>query len=416
MQNPLSLLSHDGKKALANARRIAEQHNLPSVDSEALLLAALQAPASPARDALAALNVKVENMVARLSATIKLDARQADARSGEAQLSTDSVVILDEARAEAELHGVNFIDARLLILGMLRHSDSKAGQFLAQYGVTAEQFRERAKIKEAPPARLPNFSLPKIGSAVYGVSPIFIILLAFSACAGIFTYLGIGNVRLFMFFFVMGGWVISVCLHEFGHALIAYWGGDEDVAHQGYLTLDPLKYTHPFLSIVLPVIIMLMGGIGFPGGAVYINTHALKSPTFRSLVSAAGPFANLICAIVLSIPFTALGFFLEFKHAEFFEALGFLALLQITAMSLNLLPIPGLDGFGIVEPFLPSELVNGLNFIRPFGFILLFTLLSVDSPIQRAFWDGIWNVMTFINYDMAYYANEGVRLFIAWRR
>ncbi len=73
---------------------------------------------------------------------------------------------------------------------------------------------------------------------------------------------------------------MSLCLHEFGHALAAYLGGDTSVRDAGYLTLNPLKYSHPLLSIIMPVLFLMMGGIGLPGGAVYINRHALRSSTW----------------------------------------------------------------------------------------------------------------------------------------
>ena len=55
-----------------------------------------------------------------------------------------------------------------------------------------------------------------------------------------------------------------------------------------------------------------MGGIAFPGGAVYINIHALRKPNYRSLVSAAGPLANLLCLLLLALPFGKLPFLLYF--------------------------------------------------------------------------------------------------------
>ena len=77
--------------------------------------------------------------------------------------------------------------------------------------------------------------------------------------------------------FVCIGWNISVCLHEFGHAIVAYWGGDTSVKDKGYLTLNPLKYTDINLSLTLPLISVLMGGIPLPGAAVYINHHRLRN-------------------------------------------------------------------------------------------------------------------------------------------
>ena len=58
-----------------------------------------------------------------------------------------------------------------------------------------------------------------------------------------------------VFVFVIAGWVVSLCLHEFGHAFTAWKFGDRDIALRGYLDLDPRRYSHPVLSIVLPIAI-----------------------------------------------------------------------------------------------------------------------------------------------------------------
>jgi Zn-dependent protease len=248
-----------------------------------------------------------------------------------------------------------------------------------------------------------------------GISPIFISLVLFTVAMACFLYLGVGNnPRAFLIAFVMGGWIVSVALHEFGHAITAFWGGDESVEHKGYLTLNPLKYSNPFLSIILPVLMLLMGGIGFPGGAVYINTQALKKPNYRSLVSAAGPLANLLCVILLALPFDNIPFSLFFWSAPdaFLNGIAFLAFLQITAIIINLLPIPGLDGFGILEPFLPRDLVGFSSFVRPFGFVILYLFVFVDSPISDVFWNTVWIFTDLFSPNLAYYANEGLRMFL----
>src|SRR5262249_25868997 len=93
--------------------------------------------------------------------------------------------------------------------------------------------------------------------------------------------------NLVCFFIVTVLWIFSVCLHEFGHAIVAYYGGDTSVREKGYLTFNPLKYTHPVYSLLMPVIFMMLGGIGLPGGAVYINDQALRSRQWRTAVSLA---------------------------------------------------------------------------------------------------------------------------------
>src|SRR3972149_7312976 len=105
------------------------------------------------------------------------------------------------------------------------------------------------------------------------------------------------------FAIVLFGWIFSLCLHEFSHALVAYYGGDYTVREKGYLTFNPLKYTHPIYSLLFPMIFLLMGGIGLPGGAVYIETWRLKNRYWNSAVSLAGPMANLLLAIFLALVF-----------------------------------------------------------------------------------------------------------------
>ena len=71
---------------------------------------------------------------------------------------------------------------------------------------------------------------------------------------------------------------MSLCLHEYAHARTALHSGDISIGAKGYLTLNPLKYTHALLSIVLPVIFVIMGGIGLPGGAVFIERGRIQGP------------------------------------------------------------------------------------------------------------------------------------------
>lgn len=166
--------------------------------------------------------------------------------------------------------------------------------------------------------------------------------------------------NLLTFSIVIIGWVFSLCLHEFSHALVAYWGGDWTVREKGYLTFNPLKYTHPVFSLLLPLLFLLMGGIGLPGGAVYIETWRLRNDYWRSAVSLAGPMANVLVAIVLAIllNFTSVG------ATAFGPGLAFLAYLQIMAVVLNLIPVPPFDGYGVVEPFLSYNLRLKIEPIR----------------------------------------------------
>jgi len=363
----------------------------------------------------------VDNLAARISATIKLEAQEAAVLSGtKINLNSECESVLNASVVEAKQTGLNAIDELAMLFGMAQSPESKAGQILAQYFVTAEQVREQIIIiKEKPAPKKPIIAMPKTLTTGMrqGISPVFVCLALSTLVMACLLWLGVGDSpRALLIIFVLLGWIVSVALHEFGHAIVAHWGGDESVEEKGYLTLNPLKYSNPILSIVLPIFFLLIGGIGLPGGAVYINIHALRKPYYRSLVSAAGPLANLLFTALLIFPFGILPFSLFFWSApeEFLMAIAFLGLLQITAMIINLLPIPGLDGFGILEPFLPRGVVEFSSFIRPFGFLFLYLFVFVDSPISDFFWSTVWGVAQLFSFNFAYYANEGLKLFMGW--
>src|SRR5258708_8489085 len=106
-----------------------------------------------------------------------------------------------------------------------------------------------------------------------------------------------------IFLFVTVGWIFSVCLHEFGHAVVALRGGDYTVREKGYLSMNPLHYAHPVYSFLMPLVFMFLGGIGLPGGAVYIEDRLLRSDGWRTATSLAGPAMNVILVLLLCIPF-----------------------------------------------------------------------------------------------------------------
>ncbi|MGX1884701.1 site-2 protease family protein [Streptomyces sp. NPDC055287] len=189
-----------------------------------------------------------------------------------------------------------------------------------------------------------------------------------------------------VFLFVTSAWIVSLCLHEYAHARTALHSGDISVGAKGYLTLNPLKYTHPLLSIVLPVLFVIMGGIGLPGGAVFIERGRIQGRWRHSLISAAGPLTNLLFAIVCTAPFwldAMTGVPDVFRYA-----LGFLALLQITAAILNFLPMPGLDGYGVIEPWLSHKIRRQVEPLAPFGLLLIFGILWIPE-VNELFFDAV---------------------------
>lgn len=176
---------------------------------------------------------------------------------------------------------------------------------------------------------------------------------------------------------ICAGWIFSLCLHEFSHAILAYWAGDTSVKQKGYLTFNPLKYTDTGYSIALPLLFLLIGGIGLPGGVVYINQHKLKSRWWQTAVSAAGPAANIFMALLLTICFWIFaGDSLLPNHpigedSFFLSGIAFLIYLQVFAAIFNLLPIPGLDGYGMIEPWLSRQLQSKFNRVSKYSTLII---------------------------------------------
>ncbi|MGW0564364.1 site-2 protease family protein [Streptomyces sp. NPDC003016] len=219
------------------------------------------------------------------------------------------------------------------------------------------------------------------------ISPVFLGITAVMAVSGwaVWTEFS-ASTGFAVFLFVTSAWIVSLCLHEYAHARTALHSGDISIGAKGYLTLNPLTYTHALLSIVLPVLFVIMGGIGLPGGAVFIERSRIQGRWKHSLVSAAGPLTNVLFAAVCTAPFWLDA--LDGVPDVFRYALGFLALLQVTAAILNFLPVPGLDGYGVIEPWLSYGIRRQVEPLAPFGLLLVFGVLWIPG-VNQVFFDAV---------------------------
>jgi Zn-dependent protease len=208
-------------------------------------------------------------------------------------------------------------------------------------------------------------------------------------------------------------WVFSVCLHEFGHAVVALYGGDYTVREKGYLSMNPLHYTHPVLSIILPVVFVMLGGIGLPGGAVYIERHLLRSRKWETLVSLAGPAMNVVLIVLISLAFKS-GLLRNDPQHPASVAFGFLLLLQVSAVVLNLLPVPPLDGFQAIAPWLPLEWRERMYAMSNLGLMLLFMALWAIPPVNDAFWSTVFYISGALGVD-PYMGAVGWKEFQFWK-
>jgi Zn-dependent protease len=211
------------------------------------------------------------------------------------------------------------------------------------------------------------------------------------------------------FLIVVIGWVFSLCLHEFSHALAAYYGGDTTVKDKGYLTFNPLKYTHPVYSLLLPMIFLMMGGIGLPGGAVYIEKWRLRSREWETAVSLAGPFSNALLAIILGLILQLM----PISASGIWPGIAFLAFLQISAVVLNLIPLPPFDGFGALEPFMPMNIRMKLAQTQGMLSWVVLILLWQVPFIGKIFW-GLISFLAQLAGIPLQLAGMGMDQFMFW--
>ena len=211
------------------------------------------------------------------------------------------------------------------------------------------------------------------------------------------------------FTIVFFGWIFSLCLHEFSHALVAYLGGDYTVREKGYLTFNPLKYTHPLFSIVLPLLFLVMGGIGLPGGAVYIERWRIRNRFMLSLMSLAGPLANLLVAIVLGL---ILRFFPSIP-TTYLPGLSFLLVLQVSAVLFNSIPLPPFDGYNVLEPFLSPGIRERMDRVRDMAIWVILLLFWFVPPVSNSFWETVYRFSTVIGVDWGWVI-AGLERFRFW--
>jgi Zn-dependent protease len=216
----------------------------------------------------------------------------------------------------------------------------------------------------------------------------------------ILAYANFGNPLLWA---LLIGWIMTVVLHEFAHGIVAYWGGDYTIKERGGLTLNPIQYIDPMMSIILPAVFLLMGGVPLPGGATYIRRDLLRGRFWNCAVSAAGPAMNLLVFLLLCIPLLpSVGWV---NYAVVIESwpnpqifVTALAFSQILSVLLNLVPIPPLDGFGIIAPFLPYDLREKLS-TPPWSNMLFFgyVILLWQAPgFLHQLFSGCVEIMTWV--------------------
>lgn len=179
--------------------------------------------------------------------------------------------------------------------------------------------------------------------------------------------------------------ILSVSVHEFGHAWMANRLGDRLPAEQGRLTLSPLAHIDLFGTILLPLIAAFAPG-GLPllawGKPVQTNPRAYRGISPRvgnMLVSLMGPFMNLVLALAISILLVGLSHVIKLPAELVVGVIRYFLLLNISLMFFNLLPVPPLDGGSVLAVVLPQSLQSIPRVLQRYGMLILFGLLLTGA-------------------------------------
>lgn len=203
--------------------------------------------------------------------------------------------------------------------------------------------------------------------------------------------------------------LFAITLHEAAHGWVASKLGDKTTLMIGRVTLNPMKHIDPFGTLILPILMLILSKFTFAFGwakPVPVNWQNLRKPRRdMSIVALAGPFANLLMALLwaaiakLSITFGsgAEDLILRKVTAFFYISGIFGILINVVLTILNLIPLPPLDGSRIVSAILPHRIAYRYLQIEPYGIWILLGLL-VFGLLSRILLPSVIHLSQFIRF------------------
>ena len=205
---------------------------------------------------------------------------------------------------------------------------------------------------------------------------------------------------LIAFLYTLPALLISLSIHEFAHAWIAYKQGDISQKIRGRLTLDPFKHIDPigFLCIVLC-------GVGW-GRPVMVDDRNFKNSRKGTMLTAlAGPVSNLLLAVLLTLVLKILMMVGVFDNIVansigtiFLQMFLYTIEFNIVFGIFNLIPLPPLDGSKVLAYFLPQSLRGIMYTLERYSFIILLIIFctNITSYIIAPAYNAILNLLNWI--------------------
>ena len=179
---------------------------------------------------------------------------------------------------------------------------------------------------------------------------------------------------------ILPGIIIGLSFHEFGHAKAAVLCGDNTPLYQGRVTLDPRA--HVDLMGIISLVFIHFGW----GKPVMINPNNFKKPRRDGIiVGLAGISMNFLLAVLFGFVVKLIyvlrpGFFFTGLGSSVYQVLIDVIVINISLMLFNLLPVPPLDGFGVVTDIFDLRRTNFYRFVYQNSMMILLLIIVFDIP------------------------------------
>ena len=170
--------------------------------------------------------------------------------------------------------------------------------------------------------------------------------------------------------------IISITVHEFMHAFVAFKLGDTTASERGRISFNPLNHIDPMMTIALPVItfllfkapILVAKPVPFTPWAVRYREKGV------ALLAIAGPLSNLLLAATAALVARSFA-----ATTLLYQILYYFSQLNVGLFLFNLIPLPPLDGSRVLYAFVPQAVRNIMDQIEPYGLFVIFAVVALGG-------------------------------------
>lgn len=196
--------------------------------------------------------------------------------------------------------------------------------------------------------------------------------------------------------------LVSMTIHEAMHAFMGYFLGDQTAKAEGRLSLNPIRHIDPFLTILLPLVLLMLGAPVFGGAKpVPFNPHKVRFEEWGvALVAIVGPLTNLVLAFTFFGIGVSLGFVDKFGFSPSLigVTLQTFVFVNLGFFAFNMIPIPPLDGSRVLYALAPDFVRGFMRQVEQYGLVIIMVLVMVGSPFISLFmnWLIVHTLQVFI--------------------